>query len=407
MRILAIILSLACGGAYGYWASQPVWSATGYTSTQYLGFDDQRQVLYSLVERDQRWWIDRRDLGNGALVSVVSVAAPASIVGKIYCVHNHLLGHENGGVTVVGERRNNQVVASFFLEIATGKCTSIEHENAGYLDFNDWHLAACFGNRCAMPDNIRTMIDKEKRMVTDDYGILLVDSEHQKPRRIKFETYPLSFAIINHRYLIVALEKELQLIDWNTTEVISRQKINGAPRYQIGLSSKGRIYLCYYDSKSRMYFQRFQISNSTLQPCGAALPLPVSPFHYTTQLGGMLFEEDDKGKIHFACYCAETWPHPWRTILIWLSQHGWKINSYFPTKMLYAKYVINARDEVIEHYETPFWTERFILEQFQVFYQDSTIQVFKTSAVWPNAMAVVMVVYLALYIWRHRKVSVA
>src|SRR5437870_4246259 len=100
MRILAIILSIACGGAYCYWASQPVWSATGYTSTQYLGYDDQRQVLYSLVERDQRWWIERRHLGNGAVVSEVAVAAPASVVGKLYCVHNHFPGRENTDVTV-------------------------------------------------------------------------------------------------------------------------------------------------------------------------------------------------------------------------------------------------------------------------------------------------------------------
>jgi hypothetical protein len=399
VRILAVILSIACGIAYGYWASQPVWSVAGYGSTQYLGYDDLKQTLYSFVQRDQHWWIERRHLQTGELVSKVAVMVPTSVVGKLHCVRNTHPGRRESDVTVIAESQNNAIASCFIVQMATGKCMPLKHDDA-------WYKSVCYGNRYVKCDNISTLIDKENRVYTVDYGISLYDEDHQTPRRLKCDTIPFSFAFVDERFLIVGLEREMQLIDWNSGEVISTQAFDAAPRYELSVSRKGRVYLSYYDSANRFYLQRYQISNSKLEACGPAWPMPESVLNSRFQLGGMHLEEDDQGNIHLACYCAETWTRPWRTIFLWLAKQGWKIGTYIPTNKLYAKYVINARDEVIDYYETPFWTGRFVLEQFQVAHQDSIIQVFKTSAIWPNAVAVAMVVYLGFYVWQHRKQNV-
>ena len=112
-----------------------------------------------------------------------------------------------------------------------------------------------------------------------------------------------------------------------------------------------------------------------------------------------------------ALYVADTIPAPWREWIPWIKNTtGWSLNTFFDSKLSIFWYVLRSDNTVERQYEDEFLDVHRLgrgsyLQIKSCYIRSNKSQltsIINTHPAWPNALAISMVLYLFIYLYRHR-----
>ncbi len=393
LRFLILVISLLSGAIYWIWASQPLWVSPAFLYASYIGFSEPDQTVVALVLEESGAYFEWRELLTGNVVKRV----PLQLEGPPKAVHayfNSQLGKREHDLVVayVIDHKGKSYTLTFMLN--TGKSVGPVDESTG-----DIFDVESRGRRCAL---------------FNPSTLFLVDGEQTGFRQLKIPKINNARVLADGKHVVCTLPDVALMLDWNTGKTIHRVNLqpSTSTRYWIFVSNSSDIFLFHYgvQSPNNLYAQRWIWNGKELRPATMLVPIPQSEVGFGTSLLDSVVTEDRNGRIRLACYASETWPAIVRPALDWLSKQGFKVDKYYPRHTRLLSVVLERDCSIAGKYEHEARDWEFLLDQYQLRIRltgtQTVISLHNTNPVWPNAIAVAMLVYLLGYVYRYRQVRV-
>lgn len=143
---------------------------------------------------------------------------------------------------------------------------------------------------------------------------------------------------------------------------------------------------------------RWRWDGETLHPVSPGIVLP-------SNMWPLFSKHDPNGRLHISVQTNEDWPLQMKPLLSWLEAHQVPIAQWFPRENGFHWHVLDDKDRSVREYHEPRQNKYIQLNHPYaleirpgVRSAGTIVVVWNTSPVWPNALALGMVVYILLYV---------
>lgn len=388
LRFLMLVISVLSGAAYWVWASQPLWVSSAYLSASYIGYSDPDQTVVALVQEESGAYFEWRELLTGKVVKRVQVEMKQKATS--------IFAHTN---TYLGRSKHDVVLLSLF-------------ESRG--EWNTLPFDLQTGKQLATSDEILVMMsDAVSRghqcVLTRPSYIYLIDGNKPGFRQYEISGIKSVRIMPDGKQFVCSQPGALLMIDWETGEVIAKSALPQSTCKSIHFAKTGEIIVTYYDTQQTHVLQRWTWNGKAFLACSepVAIPKPSIQVH-----GNVLIpiQEHWNGQFLVSSYATITWPSPFRQLIVWLSQSGFNVINYFTPKTIIFGALFDKHGRVVEKTERAVDYQEHNIKQYAVRTQRlnaaRSICLHNTNPVWPNVIAIAMMVYILGYVYRYRKVRV-
>ncbi|HQR05880.1 MAG TPA: hypothetical protein PLN21_03605 [Gemmatales bacterium] len=371
------------------WLSQPLWQIEEARPVSFDKFDEARKEWTTLTGDAERknWWIETRAGCDPTVIRRLKLELPPltgdipyfgssvslmSFSGDAVLCHEYIrLGNPNANVSV--EMRY------CILDPVTGKVL----------------------RRFTIPNNPLGQIagDHSRVAFTEGVFIRMFDINTKKERSIKVgNTQCLSFSPDGKLLACVDRGNDtFYLIDWENAVLIeplqSAKKVSS-----FCFLTNDSLLLAHDSSRNEMVHSRWRWDGSSLKQVSPGVRLSSQQFM-------PLVKPNHTDELHLSVNSVKDWPMQLKSLFQWLADTKFPIERWIPKQYRRHWVVLDDQDHIQrEYYESNQGRRHALYDQLSVEVEpdkqfgSATITFWNEHPVWPNSLAVGVVLYLLLYV---------
>ncbi|MFO0814417.1 MAG: hypothetical protein U0796_14440 [Gemmatales bacterium] len=376
------------------WLSEPVmrWTHQGPASfDRYNAVKKEWSLLVGTPDR-REWWIETRSGRNHHVTARLPLNLPPSL-GQF---------HYFGSSTGLTKYRGNAIL-----------CSDYVREKDGFkfhylmLDPNNGEILQRFSIDFSPHGKIDGDGDRIAFAAADD--LALYDLKSRTKRTIPCGSVSNLFFSPdgNHVGYIDWHTRTFHLVEWETGKKLNTHQIPRTAESFCFLDNNTIMLI--HDSEQQMANNK---SNCTLSRWRWNSDELVQISH-GVRINNKAFFPSVKyvspNELHLCVDADYDWPLSFKPILQWLSSRNWHPERWYPQKYYYHWRVLNEQDRVVSEYysdnhtPTEIGTGLAVEIETDIDFSKNSITVRNTNAIWPNALASGLLIYIAICVFMKQR----
>lgn len=389
-HILFLLLASLCAILAGRWLQEPIWQVVDHRHIQFDKYDAAREEWSVIVGDSTRkqWWQETRSKRNPTVVKQLQLALPAMHeFSSIPYLGSHLTSRSNQCDPIICTDINNPNPNDARMYI--GGRTYVLDANTGKL-LRQFTTQGRFN--CSTASHRIAFFESE--------SICLFDTQTGIERKIVLQPFIKMLAIEfspSGKWLgVVFNNNTLWLIEWSKGKLIDAFP-EGKEVHACSFLSEDTILLSTSGPFPGSEHTRYQWDGSKLKQISPGYKLNQFELTWISRL-------NKTHQLHFLTHSSNDWPKSLRRMLQWLTRWNLPVERWYPKKRLEHWVVLDEQDQIIDRYDKPYSARHALTEHLSVEIDTkpgkpgATIRLWNLAPIWPNAVAIGLVMYLLLYV---------
>ncbi len=393
-HLVTLLFAAIFTGVYWSWPRGPVWMIENQSLARFAGANADRGEWYTLVSDQDKtnWRIETRNGSDSSIIRTLRLAVPA-IKGQTQFLRSKFDPAVDAPLVFVDYWSERQADGG----LKTEERAWLLDNNTGQLLRQEPFIQFAMGS-LAQYRNRLALAEKDQ--------IRLIEGQEGRVRTIPYK-YPTNLTFSpDGRWLVFSdLEYQLRILNWETGKLVQ----------PAGFSKK--VYSLKFLSNDLLVVSSLALAGQEVSRWkwdGERFHAVSPGIVLRSNLWPLFCKLDANGLLHVSTYYGEDWPLRWKPFFTWLQEHKFPIEKWYPLEIGSHWHVLDEQDRLIGEYFEPLTSSRSkINNQFAVEVRadekasTTTITLWNVSPVWPNALALGMMVYLLIYVMVRCRASVA
>ncbi|MFT3878412.1 MAG: hypothetical protein QM703_01990 [Gemmatales bacterium] len=385
-HLLSLLVASIAMGLFWSWPRGPVWQLQDERTVRSAGVDLVRNEWHTLVcdTNKSNWRLETRSGIDSQVIRSVPLAIPA-VKG--------ITQSTNRGKQVSPEAPI--VFVDHWNESQPGGGLKVE-ERIWLLDSQTGQLLS------QEPFILRGMGSvtqhRDRVAIGGAEQVWLLEGKTAQARTVPIKNPGnLKFSLDGRWLACTDYESLLCFIDWKTGKVVRPLGFTKQV-YSLGFITHDTVVLS-MSVLAGQEISRWRWDGEMLHQLSPGIVL-------SSNMWPLLHKSHPNGLLHVCVNTNEDWPLHLKPLLVWLEEHHVPISRWFPREHGFHWHALDDKDRIVREYHEPIESkgiqlnQQYAVEIRRVDQSSATIvALWNTSPVWPNALALCMVIYLLLYVF--------